>query len=100
MSLFFRQQLSGEKVKRDWLYYLPSSNNFTALCANFLDLILTKTCWHQLVMAMGNMHLVTWPGTYLLKSTYVVYQYTLLAEKKRRAFAKGFEEQNESDRTY
>ena len=34
------------------------------------------------------MHVATWPGTNLLTNTFVVYQYTLLTEQKRRPFAK------------
>ena len=68
-SLFWLEQLNGEKVKREWLCYSPSSKYFTALFANFLRLIVKKSCWHQLVMASGSIHHVTWPETNFLANT-------------------------------
>ena len=68
-SLFWREQLNSERVKLEWLCYSPLSKYFTALLANFLRLILKKSFWHQLVMANGSMHHVTWPSTNLLTNT-------------------------------
>ena len=68
-SLFRREQLNGEIMKSSGCAIRLQPKNFTALFANFLRLILRKSCWHQLVMATGNMHHATWPGTNLLTNT-------------------------------
>ena len=81
-SLFWREQFNGEKVKREW-FYSPSSKYFTALFANFLHLILKKSCWHQLVKATGSMHYATWPGTSLLTNT-VIFQHTRISLEEQK----------------
>ena len=68
-SLFWREQLNGEKVKREWLCYLPLSEKLYCFVCKLFAFDSEKSCWNQLVVASGSMHHATWPGRNLPTNT-------------------------------
>ena len=83
-SLFWREQLNGEKVKREWLCYSPLSAKLHCFVCKLFAFDSKKSCWHQLVVASGSMHHATWPGTNLLTNTLAIFQHISFEEQKNK----------------